>query len=322
MTIDNAPAKGTAAAHASRNVPVIEPGMVVGQVLRDLQGRSYDSASVIAVCEGDRLAGLVSLERLFAADTDTEVSAIMDADPPVITSGTDQEHAAWRAVQRNEPGLAVVDENGRFAGLISPQQLLRVLLEEHDEDMARIGGYVHSGDQARTASRESVPRRLWHRLPWLAVGLVGVLASAGMLAAFEQRLNAEVAVAFFLPGIIYLAAAVGNQTQTLAVRGLSVGVGIRAVARREALTGFLVGSVLGAVMYGVVIAVLGNQALAAAVGLAVGLASTSATLVGMLLPWLLQRAKKDPAFGSGPVATIIQDLTSISIYMLLITVLL
>ena len=38
------------------------------------------------------------------------------------------------------------------------------------------------------------------------------------------------------------------------------------------------------------------------------------TLVAMLLPWILQRLGKDPAFGSGPLATVIQDLLSIAIY--------
>ncbi|WP_245571487.1 magnesium transporter [Catelliglobosispora koreensis] len=322
MTIDDQPLLGTAAWHASRNVPVASPSQSAADALAGLVGQDFDSASVVAVCEDGRLAGLVTIERLLSADPRTPLSQIMDSDPPVIAPGTDQEHAAWKAVQHAEPGLAVVDDDGRFIGLISAKQLLRVLLEEHDEDMARIGGYVRSGAAAREASVESVPRRLLHRLPWLGVGLVGVLASAGVLAAFEERLSAQVAVAFFLPGIIYLGAAVGNQTQTLAVRGLSVGVGIKAVAAREALTGALVGAVLAAAMYAVVAVGWREPALAVVVALAVLAASTAATLVGMFLPWVLQRAGKDPAFGSGPVATIIQDLTSLSIYMLLVTALL
>lgn len=34
----------------------------------------------------------------------------------------------------------------------------------------------------------------------------------------------------------------------------------------------------------------------------------------MTLPWLLDAAGLDPAFGSGPLATVIQDLLSILIY--------
>ena len=37
-------------------------------------------------------------------------------------------------------------------------------------------------------------------------------------------------------------------------------------------------------------------------------------MLGLLLPWLLARLGTDPAFGSGPVATIIQDVLTIAIY--------
>jgi magnesium transporter len=39
-----------------------------------------------------------------------------------------------------------------------------------------------------------------------------------------------------------------------------------------------------------------------------------ATVVAICLPWLLQRFGRDPAFGSGPLATLIQDLLSILTY--------
>ena len=35
----------------------------------------------------------------------------------------------------------------------------------------------------------------------------------------------------------------------------------------------------------------------------------------MALPWLLHRRGLDPAFGSGPLATVIQDLLSLLIYL-------
>jgi magnesium transporter len=238
----------------------------------------------------------------------------MDPHPPVVAPGTDQERAAWQAVQHGEPGLAVVDDDGRFRGLIAPQQLLAVLLDEHDEDMARLGGYLAGTAAARAASEEPVGRRLWHRLPWLALGLLGAMLSAGLVAAFESQLEANLIVAYFIPGVVYLADAVGTQTEALAVRGLSVGVGIRRVAAREALTGLLVGLLLGALMFATVALVWRDVGVAVAVALATLAASSIATVVAMALPWLLDRFGADPAFGSGPLATVVQDLLSIVIY--------
>jgi Mg/Co/Ni transporter MgtE len=80
--------------------------------------------------------------------------------------------------------------------------------------------------------------------PWLLVGLLGALLAADIVGAYEQQLQANVMLAFFIPGIVYLADAVGTQTEALVIRGLSVGVSIGGVVRREVYTGLLVGVTL------------------------------------------------------------------------------
>jgi magnesium transporter len=313
---------GTALWHAETQVPTAAAEDLVSVTLDGMRGRAFDCAAAVAVLDGDLLVGVATIERILAAQAGARFSDIMDPAPPVVAPDTDQEHAAWQAVQRNEPGLAVVDCEGRFRGLIAPQQLLKVLLAEHDEDMARLGGFLHSVESARTTTVESVTRRLWHRMPWLVVGLVGAMISAGLMSAFEAQLNATLAVAYFVPGIVYLADAVGTQTETVAIRGLSVGVGIRRILAPEALTGLFVGLMLATAMLPVVALMTGNWMLAAAVALAVLAASTIATVVALLLPWLFQALGRDPAFGSGPLATVVQDLLSIVIYLSAVSALL
>ncbi|HZM78426.1 MAG TPA: magnesium transporter [Candidatus Limnocylindrales bacterium] len=313
---------GTAAAHSTREVPVAAPADTVGEVFESLRGKAFDSAAVIAVVRGDRLEGLCTIERLLAARPDATISSVMDRRPPMVGPGTNQEHAAWQAVQRNEPGLAVVDDRKRLIGVIPPQRLLGVLLKEHEEDLARFGGFGARTDAARTASEERVSQRLWHRLPWLLLGLIGAMLTATLLGAFESKLAGNLAVAFFIPGIVYLAAAVGVQTQTVSIRGLSVGVGIRRVAGREVVTGMLVGGILALAMLPLVWVLHGNSALATAVSLSVFVASTVATVVALVFPWLLNRFGRDPAFGSGPLATVIQDLLSLLTYLTAVSLLL
>ena len=285
-----------------------------------MRGHRFDSAAAVAVLDGRRLVGVATIEQLLAAPAGACLRDVMDASPPVVAPDTDREHAAWQAVQRGEPGLAVVDDDGRFRGLISPQQLLTVLLQEHDEDLARLGGFLSDVEHARSTSVESIKRRLWHRLPWLLIGLLGAMVSAVLMTAFEAQLSADLAVAYFVPGIVYLADAVGTQTETLAIRGLSVGVGIRRITGREALTGLSMGLLLGAVMWPLVALMTGNVALALAVSVAILGASTVATVVALCLPWLLHRLGKDPAFGSGPLATVVQDLLSILLYFAAVSV--
>lgn len=312
----------TAFGLARTRVPVAAATDSVSATLDGMRGKRFDSADAVAVLEDGRLVGVATIERLFAAPDGASIAEVMDAAPPVVAPDTDQEQAAWEAVHRDEPELAVVDDDNRFRGLIAPQQLLGVLLAEHDEDMARLGGFLRSAESARSTTVESVPRRLWHRLPWLAVGLMGAMVSAALMSAFEGQLDATLAVAYFVPGIVYLADAVGTQTETLAIRGLSVGVGIRRILAPEAVTGLLVGVMLGLVILPVVALMTGDWMLASAVAIAVLAASAIATVVALLLPWVLQALGKDPAFGSGPLATVVQDLLSILIYLGAVTVLL
>jgi magnesium transporter len=304
----------TAAEHATTRVPIAAPHESTQTVFARIVDGGHESVTDIAVCDGDRFVGLVRLEDLLPASPSTPMAALMDPEVPILSRGVDQETAAWQLVQQGERSLPVSDADGRFLGLVPPTILLRVLLEHHERDLARLGGFLHNASQARISSEEPVTRRLWHRLPWLMIGLVGALLSAELLGASEDQLGRTMALAFFIPGIVYMADAVGTQTETLVVRGLSVGVRIRHVLRREAATGLLVGLTLAALLLPYLL-LTQDAALAITVSLAVIASCSLATLVAMGLPWLLNRRGRDPAFGSGPLATVIQDLLSLLVYL-------
>jgi magnesium transporter len=304
----------SAAHHATRRVPIADPGATGGEVLAALAGGAFECVSHVVVCEGEQFRGIVRIENLLSARPDTKITALMDADTPAVAPGTDQEIAAWRAVRHGESALAVVDAEGRFAGLIPPHRLLAVLLSEHEEDLSRLGGFLHSTESARRASQEPVPRRLVHRLPWLLVGLAGALLAAELVAGFEVMLREQVGLAFFLPGIVYLADAVGTQTETVVVRGLSVGVRVAAMLRRELLTGLGVGAALALLAYPIVRTRFGDAELAGVVAASLFASCLTAGVIAMALPWAIDRLGADPAFGSGPLATVIQDLLSIAIF--------
>jgi magnesium transporter len=309
----------TAEEHASSAVPIAAPSHRVDEIRSMLTGRQFDNANHIVVCESGKFLGIIRIETLLAAPDGSAASQLMDRDAPVVRPGVDQEVAAWRAVQHQESALAVVDKAGRFVGLIPPHRLLAVLLLEHEEDLARLGGFLKETAVARKASQEPVPRRFWHRVPWLFLGLGGALVAADIIAAFEAELHRRVILAFFVPGIVYLADAVGTQTETVVVRGLSVGVAMRHMLRRELLTGLVMGLALGAISFPAVWLRWADRDLAVGVALAVFAACSTATLAAMALPWLFDLLGLDPAFGSGPLATVIQDLLSILIYFMVAT---
>ncbi|MDP9227881.1 MAG: magnesium transporter [Actinomycetota bacterium] len=306
---------GVAAEHATAQVPTASPGQSVGDVRDAMVGASFESAVDVAVLAGNRLVGVVPIEALLAAQPEVGIEAVMDSDPPAVAPGADQEVAAWRMCRKGEASIAVVDAEGCFVGLIPADRMLEVLLAEHDEDLARLGGYLAGTRRAHSAAEESVSRRLYHRLPWLLLGLIGAMGSALLVGAFEEELDKKVLLAFFVPAVVYMADAVGTQTEAVLIRGLSVGITVRQVAFRELVTGVITGVLLGAAFVPFVLLGWGDSGVAAAVALALFASCSIATVVAMALPWLFQRLGADPAFGSGPLATVIQDLLSIAVYL-------
>lgn len=305
----------TAARQAIRDVPVVGPHSRVDDVRRVLLGRRFESASHIVVCEGDVFRGVLTIEDALSAPGDAVVGALMDSGAPIVAPGVDQEVAAWRAVSHHESALSVVAGDGRFVGLIPPHRLVAVLLAEHEEDLTRLGGFLRDASAARQSSEEPARRRFWHRIPWLLLGLAGALIAADVVGSFESQLQNNILLAFFIPGIVYLADAVGTQTETIVVRGLSLGIPLKRMASRELLAGLAIGAAL-AVLSGPMVWWRWDDAqIGLTVGLSVLAACSTATLSAMTLPWLFDAFGLDPAFGSGPLATVIQDLLSIWIYL-------
>ena len=299
-------------------VPRASPGARVGDVIASFPGRAWGAATEIAVVEGDRLVGVVPIERLFAATAETTVESLA-FEPPTVTPEVDLEAAARRAVSAGGRTVAVVDAGGRFVGLVPPERLLSTLELAHEEDLARLGGFLSRARVARTAADESLGRRLWHRLPWLAIGLAGAMASAVIVGWFEDELRKNVLLALFIPAVVYMADAVGTQTETLVIRGLAAGIPIREVFLRELTTGVLTGVMIGAAFFPFALAIWDDAGVAASVALALGVSCSIATLVAMALPYALSRLGRDPAYGSGPLATVVQDLLSVIVYFAVAT---
>ena len=301
--------------YVTSRVPVAAPEDTAERVRTRLTAEAYDSVAEVAVLDGPEFAGLVSIESLLRASAGSQLREIMERDGPPISPDVSDEVAASVIAERGGTSLPVVDSAGRFMGLIPPRGMLEVLLEEHEEDLARIGGFLAGTGRAHQAAEESVRRRLRHRLPWLLIGLVGAMASAVLIGSFERTLDDNVVLALFVPAVVYMADAVGTQTEAILIRGLSVGVTIRDVFKREVATGAITGALVGFAFVPFVLIGWSELDVAIAVGLALFASCSIATLVAMALPWAFQRLGRDPAFGSGPVATVIQDLLSIAVYL-------
>ncbi|HZK15836.1 MAG TPA: magnesium transporter, partial [Solirubrobacterales bacterium] len=318
MEASGDPFSGEVVDLSTTRVPTFPSSHTAGAVRREMAGRSFDFVDVV-VLDQSRLVGLVPAGRLLEAAEDAVLGDLVAPDPAVIRPGGSAEAAAWRMARGGQSALAVVGVDGSFAGLVPPHALVGRLLAQHDEDAARLGGYLASSGRARLAAEEPVRRRLLHRLPWLLVGLIGAMASAVLVGSFEAELDKKVLLAFFVPAVVYMADAVGTQTETLLIRGMSASIDMGTVIRRELLTGVLIGILIGLAFFVFALIGWGDLDVALAVALALTASCSIATSVATVLPRLLSRLGSDPAFGSGPLATIVQDLLSIAVYLAIAT---
>jgi len=304
------------------NIPRAKYDTPINSVLEALRGRLYDCAdTVFVIDERGRLLGLVRINDLFGQDAKT-IGDIMEERHEAVLPGDDQEKIAQLAIQFDMIAVPVIDDHRQLIGAVPPEAVFRILREEHMEDLQRLAGISTHEHGAGAALDASLVNRFGRRIPWLVVGLFASSIITLVMIGFEDTISKNVAAAFFVPALVYIAGAIGTQAVSVSVRSLSMNeIALLPLLRDELVIGVGIGAVLGLMTTGAVMALFGDPFLALAVGLAVMGGGTISALTGFLLPWTFMRFGFDPALGSGPICTIVQDVASLSLYFVLITVL-
>lgn len=301
-----------------RDVPEARPHDTASEVRRGLGQRPLDSAELVFVVDAERrLLGVCRLTEVLTAEPERPMAALLEPAWPRVRPSIDREDAASLAIRHEAPGLAVVDDAGRLLGALPSYTMMRILRDEHLEDIHHMAGILGSSDAARRALTAPPLRRALFRMPWLILGLIGSSLATALMAYFETLIEAHIALAMFVPALVYLTDAIGTQTEAVAVRGVSLSPnGIAGLVRGELATGGLIGLALATLALPLVWLAFGDLGLAGSVSLALLAAGAVATGIGFLLPWGFARLGLDPALASGPIATVIQDVLSLLIYFL------
>lgn len=173
-----------------------------------------------------------------------------------------------------------------------------------------------NGHEEEDVTTESVEHLIEHRAPWLFLGLLGGFLATVIISKYEAILSADVRLAFFIPIIVYLSDAIGTQTETIYVRALGNNKKINFLKYilKESAVGFGLGIISGALLGTFAAYWLKSFEIGLAIGLSMLINLTLAPILAVLIPNILYRRHADPALGSGPVATIIQDLISLFVY--------
>src|SRR3989338_10972474 len=165
-------------------------------------------------------------------------------------------------------------------------------------------------------TKEKLSRLIEERLPWLILGLTGGIIVTILVSKFEAILSKNISLAFFLPVIVYMSDAIGTQTENIYVRNLS--------KFRDNFLAYLVKEVLIGLSFGIIFGLLlsffakfwvHSDQVALTVGISMLINGTLAPVMALIVPEIIFKEHKDPALGSGPFTTILQNLISLSVYL-------
>ncbi|MDI5987384.1 magnesium transporter [Halomonas sp. M4R5S39] len=317
--------EGTAGAIMTSDYVAIPSGMTVSQAMMRVRQTAPDAETVyqLYIIDPDgRLAGTLSLRQLMVARPGARVDDLMIKDVISIPVDQEQEEVARVVARYDLLAVPVIDADERLIGIVTHDDAMDVAESEATEDIHKGMSIGQLEDGVSRVPLWSLYRK---RVIWLVLLVFGNLFSGAGIAYFEDTIAAQVALVFFLPLLIGSGGNAGAQAATLMVRGMATGdVGVKDWGKllgRE----LLVAGSLGLTMALAVapIGVLrGGEAVAMVVAMSMVTIVLFGSLLGMCLPFLLDRLGWDPATASAPLVTTLIDASGVLIYFSIATAIL
>lgn len=319
--------KELAAHYVSERLPVVQSDWTIGQVhdYMSENGKSFEILDYIYVVDARRhLVGVLSMRDLFIHGKKTPVRSVMSRNIISASPEMHKEKVARLAMHNNLRAIPLV-KNKQFEGVIQTTTLLHLINRTLRENILRFSG-IHE-DHMNFENTLEVPlsASIRHRAPWLFIGLIGVMITAGIVNQFESLLDKHIILAFFIPAIVYMSDALGTQNQTLLIRDIAImGKELKVVPYvvKTMLIAAIISLFLGGVVFGLTTLIWNDAHIAGVIALAMVCTLLVSGFTSIITTLVFQRLGQDPALGSGPFATIISDMTSIIIYFVIVSLLL
>ena len=300
-----------------RNVVALRNDWNVGQAidyLREADGLPDDFFDLFLVDQGFRPIGTIPLSRVLRTPRSASLTGIAHPDLPIIPADMDQEEVAFRFRQRDLISAPVVDGDGRLLGVITVDDVVDVIHEEHEEDIMALAG-VGAEDNFFQAIMETTRSRFI----WLMIHLVAAIAASAVISLFAGTIQELVALAILMPIVATMGGTAGIQALTVAVRAIAVKEltpmnAMRAI-RKELLVSGLNGLLFAILIGGVAWVWFASPALGGVIALAVAINLLTAGFTGSVLPVVLQRTGFDPAVASSALLTSITDVVGFYVFL-------
>lgn len=291
-----------------RELIAVPEHWTVGQVIDFLRAEANDVTDfweIFAVAPDHKPVGTMRLSWILTTPRWVPVSDVMQRQQTLIPVDMDQEEVALRFQKYALISAAVVDANGRLAGVITADDIVHIISEEAGEDILKLSG-AGDGDIF-----EPVLDSYRARIRWLIANLGTAILSASVIAMFGATIEHMVILAALSPIVASIGGNTGNQTMAVIVRALATDqltdANTARTVRREALIALLNGTTM-ALLLGLGVGLFFNDwLLGGVIAAAILFNLIIAGFAGVLVPLGLKRAGVDPAVASSVFVTMITD---------------
>jgi magnesium transporter len=292
-----------------RELVAIPAHWTVGQTIDFLRSNKElpdDFYDLFVVDEMHKPAGSVPLSRVLRSPRATRLADIMETELRPVSADTDQEAVAYLFRQYALVSTPVVDHAGRLIGVVTVDDVVRVIDEEAEEDLMKIVG-------ASDTDFHAPPHVIaWQRVRWLVVTLINTMIAATVISQFQDTIRHTVALAVLMPIVAAMGGNAGVQVITVTVRALATRditpqSNVLRIIGKELVVAFLNALVFAAILGVVASWWFGHRELGYVLAGAMIFNMVWAGVAGTLIPLAMDRLGFDPAIGAGPFLTTTTD---------------
>lgn len=266
-----------------------------------------------------RLKGIVTMRDLLVCHADTLLQDIMEESDFYVYGTDDQEVAANLFSKYELDILPVVNSNLAVLGVITSDDIIAIIDQEHNEDMLQMHG-VNADEEYDSSIFDSFKSRI----PWLIINLVTAFLASSVVKGFESTISQVVVLSAAMPIVTGMGGNAGSQTLSIIITSLARGeLSLKEDFKlifKEIFLGLTEGAIIGLLAAGVFVFWHHNLYLGLILFLAMILNMIIACSMGFLIPLILDKLKVDPAIASSIFLTTFTDVFGFFIFLGLATV--
>ncbi len=274
----------------------------------------------------NHLEGAITIKDLLSSKNSQNIHEIMTKDPLSVPDDMDQEEVAKLLETYDVPAIPVVDAQNTLLGVVTFDDVIDVIREEHTEDVYKMGAISGNAD---SYFETSIFRLITKRLPWLILLLILGTITTNVLSRYDQIIQNNALIGgllfVFMQVITQTGGNTGNQSSTLIIRGLATDdIKFRDIGKvfiREIIIGMAMGLITGCVitLRSMLLSPQAPPYVAVVIGISLSIVVIFSNIIGAIAPILISKIKLgnlklDPAVMSAPLMATLIDVCGLILY--------